>query len=180
MAPIATIPMTPAVINALGAWPESTYPAATEPAATRPTPPGPRPRPIRTCDNRALIYRPNPAAFGGQELDRIEPCHKPATVERWSRRGTDQAQAQRYCQAHADELDAYRHYLNQRVDNAYAARGEEPLAFHIGDRVITPDGPGTVTFLPSAAWSDTYAVGLDARRRGDRPGQYYPDQLTAA
>lgn len=172
-----TIAQTAVAVAALGAWPEPQ-------AAIVPSIP---PAPARTqltrhnlCENQALIYRDNPKAYGGCELERIVPCFEPATATRWSRRGTDQATQQRYCQAHAAGLDAYRAYLNERVDVAYAARGEDPLDHHHGDRVATPDGPGTVVGLPSAAWSDTYAVGLDSRRRGDRPSQYYADQLTPA
>lgn len=134
---------------------------------------------MRPCENRALVYRDNPAVFGGKELDSIVPCTATAMTERWSRRGTDQAEPSHFCQVHAEQLDAFRQHLRQRVDAAYAARGEEPLDHHIGDRVATPDGPGTVVGLPSAAWSDYYLVGLDSRRRGDRPSDYLPRQLAS-
>jgi hypothetical protein len=103
------------------------------------------------CENRALIYRSDPRAWGGKALDRIEPCWEPATVDSWSRRGTDQAELQHYCQAHADSHAAFGQRLHAALDQAYAERGEDPIDHHIGDRVATPDGPGTVLFLPSAA-----------------------------
>jgi hypothetical protein len=178
MTTVVDIPPTPVAVDALGAWPQS---APDSPARGKPTPPPPaRLRTPGLCENRALIYRPNPRAYGGQELERIEPCWEPATDDVWTGRGTDQAQRQRFCRAHSDSHAEFVGRLRAAIDRAYAARGEAPLDHHIGDRVLTPEGPGTVTYLPSAAWSDTYAVGLDSRRRGDRPSQYRPDQLAPA
>lgn len=164
-----TITQTPLAAAALGAWPMPPVPVVPVTTPVAPT--------VRRCENRALVYVDDPTEWGGQRLDRIVACTEPAVTDRWSRRGTDQAQRQQFCQQHAASLDAFLQVCRQRIDAAYAARGEEPLDYHLGDRVTTPDGPGTVTFLPSAAWSDTYAVGLDTRRRGDRPGQYLPWQL---
>jgi hypothetical protein len=180
MKPIADIAPGPVAVAVLGEWPQP------EPEPPVRTVPSPKPAgrmwlPGRgLCENRALIYQPNPKAWGGQELDRIDPCFEPATVDHWSRRGTDQAELQHFCRTHADSHAAFVQCLRAAIDQTYAERGEDPLDHHIGERVLTPDGPGTVTFLPSAAWSATYAVGLDSRRRGDRPSQYYPHQLTPA
>ena len=53
-------------------------------------------------------------------------------------------------------------------------------AYYWAVRVWTsPDGPGTLVFLPSPFDPDTYHVGLDSRRKGDRSREYYPEQLTA-
>lgn len=175
MDPIVDIAPSPVAVEALGTWPQ---PAPELTARVVPAPPPPSRRWIPgMCENRALIYKPNPKAYGGKELDRIKPCYEPATVDRWSRRGTDQAELRHFCQAHDDSHAAFVQRLTDAIDRAYAERGEDPIDHHIGDHVLTPDGPGTVVYLPSAAWSATYSVGLDSRRRGDRPSQYRADQL---
>jgi hypothetical protein len=176
--PIDTITPSPAAVTALGAWPAPKVARAETVKAAAPAPKPARVWHTGLCENRATIYRDNPKAYGGKELDRIEACFDPAVADRWVCRGTDRAEHLRYCQHHADKADAWDATARARIVAAYAARGEAPLVWSLWDRVLTPDGPGTVVFLPSAAWSDTYEVGLDSRRRGDRSSSYLPHQLT--
>jgi hypothetical protein len=129
---------------------------------------------IGMCANATIVYRP-----GTTDIDHLTYCRQPGTVARWSRPGTDGARLQHYCPEHIARIAVFEQNLNARLDQARAERGEEPLVWHLWARVGTPDGPGHVVFLPSATSSDTYAVGLDSRRRGDRPRQYVAHQLTA-
>lgn len=130
---------------------------------------------IGMCHNPTITYRP-----GGVEIDHLTYCRHAGTVPRWSRPGTDSAVVRHYCPRHADEIRAHEASIRARLDQARAARGEEPLAWHLWDRVRCPDGLGYVVGLPSAAAGTGYLVGLDDRQYGEPPRQFGAHQLASA
>lgn len=173
--PIDTIAPGADAVAALGNWPAPQLPTP------RPVVPAPAPTvaaepwTIGMCANAAIVYRP-----GTQHIDHLTYCREAGTVARWSRPGTDGARLQHYCAKHAAKITACEQSLNERLDRVRVERGEEPLVWRLWDRVLTPDGPGYVVFLPNGASGPDYTVGLDSRHRGDRPHEYPAHRLTAA